>query len=174
MCAKGALIEFVEFILYVLPLATSRKANVVKETCAYNLDGGYVNAHCFSLYFPVPLTLLAMNTLNSGAVGRGGGWADRERAGRQGRDLPRWETHRSPEIDELPPHLRHEGFLGHQGPVQALIELHQLAVHLRHLEHTSTQQSAQGRPSPPTCPTFSEPAPGTCQQGPGRLSGLEA
>lgn len=33
-----------------------------------------------------------------------------------------------------------EGFLGHQGPVQALIELDQLPVHLRHLQHTSTRR----------------------------------
>lgn len=54
--------------------------------------------------------------------------------------FPGGSTHRPAQVDELLPHLGHEGFLGHQGPVQALVELNQLAVHLRHLEHTSTER----------------------------------
>lgn len=67
--------------------------------------------------------------------------AEAERAEWQGRDPPpRGSTHRPPQVDELLPHLGHQGFLGHQGPVQALVELDQLAMHLRHLQHTSITQ----------------------------------
>lgn len=64
-----------------------------------------------------------------------------DKAGRRARLEPRFpgrSTHRSPQVNELLSHLGHEGLLGHQGPVQALVELNQLAVHLRYLEHTST------------------------------------
>lgn len=67
--------------------------------------------------------------------GQEGWWTDRDWAEGQGAAFLRGSTHRPPEVNELLPHLGHEGFLGHQGPVQALVELDQLAVHLRHLEH---------------------------------------
>lgn len=72
-------------------------------------------------------------------------------------------THRPPEVDELLPHLGHKGFLGHQGPVQALVELDQLSVHLCHLEHTrpDSEGPRAGSPQDSTCLFWAH----TCQQG---------
>lgn len=105
-----------------------------------------------------PSRCLTMNRLSSGAVARKG-WVDRQRRGRVAWLGHLEVTHRSPEVDELLPHLGHEGFLGHQGPVQALVELDQLSVHLRHLEHTRPDSEAPRAGPPQDSPTSSGPTP---------------
>lgn len=127
-----------------------------------------------SPYFSIPLTLPTMNKLNSVAVGSRD-WEDgQSRQKSEAGTFPGRSTHRSPQVNELLPHLGHEGLLGHQGPVQALVELNQLAVHLRHLEHTSTTRwGSEGRPAPHPQHLPHICGPATRRQGTRRLSWLE-
>lgn len=57
-------------------------------------------------------------------------------------------THRASEVNQLLPHLRYQGLLGHQGPVQTLVELNQLPVHLGDLQRQAGGYGQSGAALP--------------------------